>query len=181
MSLRTPHPVELREQALQQHMLLRDQKAPALTYGRFYQRLLGVGVFTTQLDLSIGLSVSKGHVSKALKAARLPPEVLRVFGPERRMSFRVVDALTELAGVIGAKTLTTRAEQLGERSGLTVSEILDSLVRGETPSHLPRSIKMSIGRGGRYIRIESPDIVKMISRLHELETALNLAARMAGL
>jgi hypothetical protein len=162
-------------------MLLRDRKASPLTYGRFYQRLLDARVFATQLELSIGLSVSKGHVSKALKAARLPPEVLRVFGPEPRVSFRVVDALTELVAVIGVKRLTTRAGQLGERSDLTVTQILDSLVRGEPPSHLPRSIKMSVGRGGRYIRIESPDIVKMISRLQELETALNLAARMAGL
>ena len=173
--------VELRKRALEHQMHLRGQKASALTYGRFYQRLLESRVWSTQLELSDGLSVSKGHVSKAIKAARLPIEVVRTFGPERRVSFRVVEALDELTAVMGAERLVKHAGQLGERSDLPVAQVLDALVRGDRPNLVPGSNRMSVGRGGRYIRIESPDIAEMISRLHEIETALNLAVRMAGL
>jgi hypothetical protein len=156
---------ELRKQAIRHHAKLREQKASAPTYGRFYQCLLDHKVWTTQRELSIELSISKGHVSKAIKAARLPPEVLRVFGPERRVSFRVTGALSELVAVVGVEKIITRARQLEERPDLTVTHILDCLVRGVTPHRLPHSFELSVGRGGRYIRMDSPDIVKMISRL----------------
>jgi hypothetical protein len=180
MSSETWRFVESREQAIRHHAKLREHKTSASTYGRFYQCLLDSKVWTTQRELSIELSISKGHVSKAIKAARLPPEVLRVFGPERRVSFRVTGALSELVAVAGAEKIIARARQLGERPDLTVTHILDCLVRGVTPHRLSGAFELSVGRGGRHIRIDSPDIVKMISRLHELETALNLAMEMAN-
>jgi hypothetical protein len=180
MSSETSRFVESREQAIRHHAKLREQKASAPTYGRFYQCLLDHKVWTTRRELSIELSISKGHVSKAINAARLPPEVLQVFGPARRVSFRVTGALSELVAVVGVEKIIARAEQLGERPDLTVTQVLDCLVRGVTPNREPRAFELSVGRGGRYIRIDSPDILKMISRLHELETALNLAMEMAS-
>lgn len=180
MNSQTSSSNELHEQALEYHCLLRHRETSALTYGRFYQRLLKAGVFATQRELSVALSVSKGHVSKALKSARLPGDVLRVFGSEAQVSFRVAEVLAELVQVVGVKTLTTRANQLGTRSDLSATHILDALARGEPRPDSSKSIRMSVGRGGRYIRIESPNIVGLISRLHELETALNLAVRLVG-
>lgn len=181
MNFQTPSPIGSHEQVLQYHRLLRDRETSALSYGRFYHRLLEARVFATQRELSVALSVSKGHVSKALKSTRLPADVLRVFGSEAEVSFRVVEALAELVQVVGVKTLTMRANRLGKRSDLSATHILEALARSEPQSDLSNSISMSVGRGGRYIRIESPNIVKLISRLHELETAFNLAVRMAGL
>lgn len=171
---------KLRNQASRTHLAFQRKQASALTYGRFYTELLRAGVWATQSELAAGLQVSKAQVSKTIKAAKLPPEVLRVFGPEERISFRVAETIAGLTSAIGPEDLVRRARKIGTRSDLPVAELLDCLARGSTPSDEPKFIKMSVGRGGRYIRIESPDIGAMIARLDELETALNIALHAAG-
>jgi ParB family chromosome partitioning protein len=152
MNSHTPCPVESPKKAIEYHHLLRERETSALNYGRFYQRLLEARVFATQRELSIALSVPEGHVSKALKSARLPTDLLRAFGSEAHVSFRVAEALAELVKVVGVQTLTMRAILLGQRPDLTANQILETLARTEPPSHLPQQIRMSVGRGGRYIR-----------------------------
>src|SRR5882762_8723513 len=78
-----------RSDAVNQHVRLRERRSSALAYGRFYLDLLERKIWSTQAELAVGLEVSKGHISKALKAARLPNEVLRTFGASDRVSFRV--------------------------------------------------------------------------------------------
>ena len=148
MNSHMPCPVESPKKAIEYHHLLRERETSALNYGRFYQRRLEARVFATQRELSIALSVPEGHVSRALKSA-----LLRAFGSEAHVSFRVAEALAELVKVVGVETLTMHAILLGQRPELTANQmILETLVRTEPPSHLPQQIRMSVGRGGRYIR-----------------------------
>lgn len=173
--------VRLHELAIKQHALLREQKTSAIAYGRFYSGLLEKSVWKNQSELAASLSVSKGHVSKAIKAALLPQEVVEVFGLDGRISFRVVDAIDGLAKTIGIETLCLHAIRLGKRPDVPIPQLLRALAAGERPNDTAVRFKLSPARNGRYIRIESAEIAKLISRLPEVETALNLAIKMAGL
>lgn len=181
MQIPDPESFQSRELALGQHAVLRLEKATAIAYGRFYLGLLEKEVWGSQAELAAGLSVSKGHVSKAIKAARLPGPVVQAFGAESRVSFRVVEALEELIKVGGIERLSKHAAHIGRRPDVTVSQLLQALAVGERPDYGRMAFRLSAARNGRYIRIDSPEIAALISRLPEIETALDLAIRMATL
>jgi hypothetical protein len=180
--MQSPDPVSLqsRELALGEHAALRSEKATAIAYGRFYLGLLEKDVWGSQSELAAGLSVSKGHVSKAIKAARLPGPVVQAFGAESRVSFRVVEALDELIKVVGIEKLREHAAQIGRRPDVPVPQLLQALAVGERPDYDRMPFRLSVARNGRYIRIDSPEIAALISRLPEVQTALDLAIRITA-
>jgi hypothetical protein len=156
---------------------LRLIKSPPIAYGRFYLALLEGKVWQSQVALATDLSVSQGYVSKAVKTARLPAEVILAFGSERRVSFRVAEALGELVHSIGSEKLRRRAALIGARPDLPVAQLLKALSVGTQPDRFSISLRMSPGRNGRYIRIDSPEIANLLPRLRDIEAALNFAIR----
>ena len=166
-----------RQLALEQHACLRRKKSSAIAYGRFYIALLEAKVWRSQADLAIALSVSQGYVSKAVKAARLPVEVFWAFGSDRRVSFRVAEALGELVQSIGIDRLRMNAAQIGSRPDLPVEQLLRALAAGARPDYPSAWFRMSLGRNGRYIRIDSPEIASLLPRLEQIEAAFNYLIR----
>jgi hypothetical protein len=96
------------------------------------------------------------------------------------VSFRVVEVLDELIKVVGVERLCKHAAHIGPRPDVPVSQLLEALAAGERPDYGRISFRLSAARNGRYIRIDSPEIAALISRLPEVETALDLAIRRAA-
>lgn len=104
--------------------------------GAMYRRALDLGTFKTQDALAAAIGVDKGNLSKALKLADLPAEILDAFSSRLELQYRFVkpleDALkNDRAGVIArAKKVAKDREKSGE--ALTAKAVLESLV--STPS-----------------------------------------------
>jgi hypothetical protein len=171
----------LRDLALRQHSRLRGERTSPIAYGRFYLDVLERQIWVSQSELAVNFSISKGHVSKAIKAARIPAGVVNTFGSDRRVSFRIAEALHELTAAIGIEKLRLNASRLGRRPDLTTSQVLHALAVGNRPENELTSIQLSPSRNGRYIRLDSPNIVCLIARLHEIQTALDLAIKLTCL
>ena len=96
------------------HARMRADRECAVALGRFYIALLDSGTWDSQADVSTELSTSKAHVSKSIRAARLPETIQKVFGDYRRISFRTVDVLEDIAYHIGKEKLVDHASLRGE-------------------------------------------------------------------
>jgi hypothetical protein len=104
---------ERRERARELHLSMQSENAPPVARGRFYLALLQAEIRDSQSDLSACLNISKGHVSKCIKAARLPDVVLNAFGDDRRVSFRTVDLIEQIGFQIGEVRMRENATMLG--------------------------------------------------------------------
>ncbi|TDN59104.1 hypothetical protein [Paraburkholderia sp. BL10I2N1] len=169
-----------RKEAQHRHSDMREERASTVAIGRFYACLMQAKVWASQAALSVGLGVSKAHVSRHLKAARLPDEVIKTFGDDRRISFRTIDLLEQLSKEIGEDRLRQHAIQLGMRKDLSPRDILVALATGSASELPSQVVRLSVHRGERYIRLDSPHIRRLSKDLPNLEAKLNLALKLLG-
>ncbi|SIT48483.1 hypothetical protein BN2475_1040013 [Paraburkholderia ribeironis] len=73
----------------------------------------------------------------------------------------------------GFEKLRRHAGLIGVRPDLPVAQLLKALAAGAQSDHPSVSFRISPGRNGRYIRIDSPDIAKLLPRLDEIEKVFN--------
>ncbi|CAG4914363.1 hypothetical protein [Paraburkholderia gardini] len=170
---------QARANAKTRYARMRTEGECAIALGRFYLSLLAGAVWASQSDLSNALAVSKGQVSKSIKAARLPASVRKVFSDERRISFGTADVIDQIARQIGRERLVAHATRLGSRADLSVKEILAALARGSLPDK-PRGVRISSRRGEDFIRLYSPHLRKMNRNLPRVEDYIDFAMKMMG-
>jgi hypothetical protein len=161
--------------AVARHALIRKRAYSPVALGRFYQQLLERRIWPTQAALADGLGISTSQVSRALAAARLPNEVIQAFGDVERITFRVVTALTMLIASMGVDVVRGNAARLPRAPELSVDAVLTAISTGESPRVAALPFKLSAGPGGRYIRIDSPHIARLLPRIPELEAFLSIA------
>jgi ParB family chromosome partitioning protein len=105
--------------------------------GRMYRRALSEELFSSLGDLSKELGVDKGNLSKALKLADLPDDVVSAFPSPLELQFRWAKLLNDaLQG--DPEGVLARAKELTEDKGTrrTGKEVLESLlgVQAKTPT-----------------------------------------------
>lgn len=105
--------------------------------GRMYRRALNEELFASLGDLSKELGVDKGNISKALKLADLPDDVVNAFGSPLELQYRWAKLLNDaLQG--DPEGVLARAKELSEDKATkrTGKEVLESLlgVSGNTPT-----------------------------------------------
>jgi ParB family chromosome partitioning protein len=105
--------------------------------GRMYRRALNEELFSSLGDLSKELGVDKGNLSKALKLADLPDDVVSAFPSPLELQFRWAKLLNDaLQG--DPEGVLARAKELTEDKGTrrTGKEVLESLlgVQAKTPT-----------------------------------------------
>ncbi|MFM0197311.1 hypothetical protein [Paraburkholderia strydomiana] len=121
------------------------------------------------------------QVTRCLKASRLPDVVVRVFGDEKRISFRTVVLLGELSAQIGALKLAANAERLGPRTDLTVREILLALVDGAaTQSGAALQLRLAARPGEDFVRLYSSNLKQLRQNVPLLERRLMLLVDLMG-
>jgi len=150
------------------HNRLRAEKSPMLQLGRFYNAMLNRGVWDSQKAMAEDLGVSPATLSKTIASARLPVEVLRVFG-SRPIGFRNLSSLNLLVKQVGEAEIIRRA--LSIPPGTLTDEIFAVLTTGKKPSRM--RVRVSISANAEYLRVDVPNMALVAPRVKELEELLN--------
>jgi ParB family chromosome partitioning protein len=97
--------------------------------GRMYQKSLKEGLFASLGELSREIGIDKGNLSKALRLAELPQEIVDAFPSPLDLQFRWAKLLNDAVQQEPAKVLE-RAKRLSEdkTSKLTAKEVLNNLL-----------------------------------------------------
>ncbi|WP_429496276.1 hypothetical protein [Paraburkholderia youngii] len=156
--------------AIATHKRLKAANESVVVMGRFYLALIERGLWPTQKALASELGVSGAHMSRLLAAARLPDEVLRAFGDRHAFSFTDIATLQLLVKENGEQVIQQRARDVPQNA--RPEDVLGILTTGKRPA--PRGIRVTLGRDGKHLRIESPNIKRVIPRIEELERILNV-------
>ncbi|RQS45127.1 hypothetical protein [Burkholderia sp. Bp8986] len=155
----------------EQHLELRRVGAPPVVLGRFYRELLDRKLWPTQAQLAAALSVSKAIVTRSIQASLLPPEVIESFGGPDHVSFRAAEFATRLIRKIGSEVVARRA--LTVPPGAAPVNVKSILCTGVAQAKDDFALRLSPGATGRYIRIDSPNIQRVIPHLSLLQDLMN--------
>jgi hypothetical protein len=152
------------------HRKLADSASPAII-GRFYRALLERRLWATQRQLAEAFGVSDTQVSRALAAARLPPEIRRAFGGESRISHRAAQRILFIVAQLGADVVRERAAKIP--SGASLADIETALLTGRLP-HADFDLRITVasGQGGKYLRIDSTQLDQLIPHVGQMELLL---------
>ncbi|MEX3639631.1 hypothetical protein [Paraburkholderia sp. BR14320] len=156
--------------AIATHTRLKAANESLVVMGQFYLALIERGLWPTQKALASELGVSGAHMSRMLAAARLPEEVLRAFGDRHAFSFTDIATLQLLVKEKGEQVIKQRAQAVPQNA--RPEDVLGALTTGKRPA--PLGIRVRLGRDRKHLRIESPNIERVIPRIEELEQILNV-------
>ncbi|MBN3837410.1 hypothetical protein [Burkholderia sp. Ac-20344] len=160
-----------RATAFAQHANLRRAESPPIVLGRFYREQLDRGWWPSQAQLAADLNVSASIVTRSIRAAGLPQEVIDVLGGVSRISFRTAEAMTVLVRELGSDVIVRRA--MSVPGGTTPAIARSILCTGDVRVESPLKLRLSLGANGRHIRIDSPDIQRVVPHLSILEKMVN--------
>jgi len=129
-------------------------------------------VWPNQAALARSLGISKSYVSTAIRAARLPDEIVAAVGGKERVSFRTAAMLEDVIRAVGANVACLRASIIGNGRGLDIGDVVSSIATGRPPLVAGRKLSINVSRTGKFIKIESPNIEKLIANLPAIEALL---------
>lgn len=165
-----------RRTAVAVHRRLRDANAPLIKLGMFYRAMLERKIWGNQKSMATELGVSTAQLSRMVVAARLPQEVLALFGEKQQLAFRDVATLNTLIHQYGEAEIAKRASAI--LPGAPLGDIFSLLTTGR---RVPRKgVKVSIARGGKYLRVEAPNLAQIAPRVKEVEEVLNALLGLNG-
>ncbi len=141
--------------------------------GRLCGSFLNRQMWESQSEMASALGISKPHVSRLLRAAKVPDEVIYTFGDVQRISFETVEALAKIENRIGRMLLIARAVSFGARSDLKVHEILAALATGFVAPIREQVVRLARHKEEGYIRLYSAQLSRMSADLPRLEKAIN--------
>ncbi|OLL27742.1 hypothetical protein BTH42_31540 [Burkholderia sp. SRS-W-2-2016] len=161
------------QEALAQYNNLRRRNAPIIMVGRLCSWFLHRQIWQSQSEMASALGISKPHVTRLLRAAKVPDEVVHTFGDTHRISFETVETLTKIEKQSGRTLLVARAVSFGSRSDLKVHEILAALATGFVAQIRGGVVRLARHKEEGYIRLYSARLGRMSSDLPRLEKAIN--------
>ncbi|MBB5405170.1 transcriptional regulator with XRE-family HTH domain [Paraburkholderia atlantica] len=163
----------LQREALAQYNRLRQRKTSIIMFGRLCRSFLNREIWRSQSELASALGISKPHVTRLLRAAKVPDEVIHTFGDAHRISFETVETLAKIEKRTGRMLLIARAVSFGARSDLKVHEILAGLATGFLAPIRHQVVRLTRHKEEGYIRLYSPQLTSISSDLPRLERAIN--------
>ncbi|WP_081421357.1 hypothetical protein [Burkholderia contaminans] len=160
-----------RATVIAQHANLRQADSPPIVLGRFYREQLDRGWWPSQAQLAADLKVSASIVTRSIRAASIPQEVVDVLGGVSRISFRTAEAIAVLVREFGSDVIIRRAESVPDGTPPAIARSI--LCTGDVCLENPQKLRLSLGANGRHIRIDSPDIQRVVPHLSILERMVN--------
>ncbi|MXN76507.1 hypothetical protein GR157_17405 [Burkholderia sp. 4701] len=159
---------------VQEHIGLRASGASAIDLGLFYQRGLDDGEWSTQAEIARSLGISTAYVSKAVRAAGLPDEVVAAVGGRARVSFRVAEALEKVIRIVGVDVARLRASLIGDGQGLRTDAVISSIASGRPAAGVGPGVTITVSRTGKFMKVESPHMDRLIANLPKIEAFLSM-------
>ncbi|MBN3785714.1 hypothetical protein [Burkholderia sp. Ac-20353] len=164
-------------QLIEEHARLRKSAASVIDLGNFYKRALDSRLWTNQAAIAQAIGMSKDHVSKALRASKLPDEVIEAVGGKNRISFRVASALEKVIRAVGADVARLRASWLYGGQRMSTADVLSFIASGRHPLASERLVSITVSRSGSFLKIKSPRIEDLITHLPSVEASLEMILR----
>ncbi|WP_248295270.1 hypothetical protein [Paraburkholderia sp. UYCP14C] len=130
-------------------------------------------IWQSQTEMASAVAISKPHVTRLLRAAKVPDEVVHTFGGVHRISFETVERLAKIKKESGRMLLIARAVSLGARSDLKVHEIFAGLASEFLAPIRKQVVRLARHNDEGYIRLYSPQLSRMSSDLPRLERTIN--------
>lgn len=157
--------------AIARHNELRRTDSPPVVLGGFYREQLDHELWPSQAKLAADLNVSKAIVTRSIQASLLPTEVVASFGGPDRVSFRTAETVTMLIRELGREVVIRRA--LAVPIATAPAKVKSILCTGVARVEDGLALRLSPGASGRHIRIDSPDIQRVIPHLAIIEDLVN--------
>lgn len=164
--------------AIATHRALVAAFASPVRMGRFYLAVLERKLWLTQAALSNDLKVSPSKVSRSIAAALLPVPILRSFSDEDHVTFETAGAISKLIRQCGKQLVTNRARSvpLGSSPDVVRSILLSGNGQIESTRNggaISMNLSVCRGHGRRYVRMDSPNIDRIVPYLRDLEILVN--------
>jgi ParB family chromosome partitioning protein len=132
--------------------------------GRMYRRSLNEGLFASPGELSKEIGIDKGNLSKALRLAELPDEVVNAFSSPLDLQFRwaklLNDALQQAPDQVLARAKRLAKNKKDKRSS---KEVLDILI-GNTPNAVLEQTVVVAGKSLAKISINGDRVTIQFSK-----------------
>jgi len=129
---------------------------------------------------SVHLNHSPTRVTRALQVAALPRDVIGLFSPKSPLTFAAGERLLKLRVALGEDRMIRNAKRLTDRCGHLHSRgIVDALASGEIKNPAGVATRVTIGTGGRSLRIDSDRLDLLIAAKAEIERFLDVIANRA--
>lgn len=158
----------------------RNAESLPLDVAREYFSGVEAGRWKSAAKASVHLRHSPSRVCRALKVAALPGDVVTLFSAKAPLTFEVGDKLLKLRVALGEDRLVRNAKRLIDRCGhLDSRAIADALASGEVKNTGRITTRITVGPGGRSLRIQSDRLDLLIAAKAEIERFLDVIANSA--
>lgn len=126
------------------------QDLSAWEQGVMYKDAIDHGLFTSQRQMAAALNIDQGNLSKAIKLASLPAEVVDAFPSPLDLQFRWGTDLSDAIDKDPAKVLTVAAELRSTSEKLPAKEVYARLIGAVHVSEHP-AMRREFSSGGRVV------------------------------
>lgn len=132
--------------------------------GRMYQKSLREGLFSSLGELSKEIGIDKGNLSKALRLAELPDDVVNAFASPLDLQFRWAKLLNDAIQQSPDQVLT-RAKRLSEdkKSKRSSKEVLDILLGVKSKECFEESVVVA-GKPLAQIRVDGDRVTVQFAK-----------------
>jgi len=163
-----------RATVLQLHAHLQSTSASPLAFGNLYNHCLASGLWSTQKELAKDLGVTTTRVSRCRAASRLPPELLEALKKTESLTYRSLMIMVDVVNQTGLAAARERAKYIPPRC--TVRQIQSFMLGMEVSPSRGSLFRISAGPRNRYLRIDTPYVLKILDRQKEFEDMLHFVA-----
>lgn len=157
--------------AIERHEGLRRAGASPIALGEFYREQLDRQLWPSQAKLAADLKVSKPLITRSIQASSLPNEVVTSFGGPCHVSYRTAGLAMKLIREIGREVVARRALTVPPRS--PSAKVISILSTGTVQTDDAIEFTLSLGATGRYLRIDGPNIDRVVPHLPLIQDLLN--------
>lgn len=157
--------------AIERHEGLRWAGASPIALGEFYREQLDRQLWPSQAKLAADLKVSKPLITRSIQASSLPNEVVASFGGPCHVSYRTAGLAMKLIREIGREVVARRALTVPPRS--PSAKVISILSTGTVQTDDAIEFTLSLGATGRYLRIDGPNIDRVVPHLPLIQDLLN--------
>ncbi|WP_430233314.1 hypothetical protein [Paraburkholderia tropica] len=160
------------------HSGMRAQGASHYEIGHFYRAMLSRRLWPSQKSMSDFLEVSNSNVSRAIALARIPDSIVAALGGPDRLTFRAGDLLLSAIEHLGEREIIDRAKHASALGYNAVDDVLEILITNRLPNRKITKVQVRLSRDKRTLRVELPEIGRLLPHLGKLENYLSTAITM---
>lgn len=151
---------------------LRVDGASHYERGLFFRAILDKGLWASKDEIATSFGLSRPQVSKLVKMAELPPDVVYSIGNPSLISFRVAQILLDAIQRLGVATVVRRTKQAQRLGYSRIDDRLGFIRTGRATPDENARVVVRLARDRKALRVEMPHLSRYEGRLPQLEMVI---------